>query len=70
MRSVRPWAAGRRHPSVGNDSACRSMTEVVGAVRRVAGSGHVEEADRLLPDPIDLGRCAATLREFGLDHRS
>ncbi|HZU16643.1 MAG TPA: hypothetical protein VFD01_08635 [Candidatus Dormibacteraeota bacterium] len=46
------------------------MTEVVGAVRRVAGSGHVEEADRLLPDPIDLGRCAATLREFGLDHRS
>jgi len=46
------------------------MTRVVGAVRRVAGPRHIEEADRLLPDPIDLERYAATLREFGLEQRS
>jgi hypothetical protein len=41
--------------------------KAVDMVRRVAGPQRAEEAERLLPDPIDLDRYAGTLRELGLD---
>jgi len=41
--------------------------KVVNAIRQVAGPQRAEQADRLLPDPIDIDQYAGMLREFGVD---
>jgi hypothetical protein len=41
--------------------------KVVALVRQVAGPQRAEQADRLLPDPIDLDRYAGVLRELGVE---